>query len=254
MHRLDGAITCVSPSVKEFLGYTEREIRATKTQDLHLLCDIGFLSLTRDISHRKRDEQRVIEDDKLNVVGQLAAGIAHEIRNPLTTLKGFLQILEREKNPKKEYIHIMKEEIRRIEIITSEMLYLGKPAHDHKEACNILDIVKDVIALLLPETNLRDIPIRFANLLESDNLRIFCNTVQIKQVLINTIKNAMDASRKNDVIEVELSSERQKTAIRIIDQGSGIHPDNIVKEHNGIHVDSKLNEGTTFTLKFPVFR
>lgn len=252
----------------------------TRTDDHHRPNEIGFLSITRDITDRKRKEQRIIEEEKLNVVGQLAAGIAHEIRNPLTTLKGFLQILERAQTPKKEYIHIMKEEIHRIEIITSEMLYLGKPANEAKEACRAVDLVRDVIALLLPEANLKDISLRFANLLGHRDPLIFCNSVQIKQVLINTIKNAMDASSKYDEVRIELSQEQEEIVIRIIDQGNGIHPDdlkklgqpffttketgtglgllisyNIVKEHNGsIHIDSVWHHGTTFTLKFPVYR
>src|SRR5690606_24879350 len=80
--------------------------------------------IIRDISNRKRTEELILQSEKLTLAGQLAAGIAHEIRNPLTSLRGFLQLM-RSGTEKEKYYDIMGAELSRIELIVSELLMLS---------------------------------------------------------------------------------------------------------------------------------
>lgn len=95
-------------------------------------------------------------------------GIAHEIRNPLTTLKGFVEMIEYDTSFIKKYASIMKSQIERIQLITNEMLLLGKPINKKKERKKIANIVEDVITLLMPESNLKNIQLNFDNKLRED--------------------------------------------------------------------------------------
>ena len=94
----------------------------------------ALVTIGRDISQQKRTEAMLLKKEKLSVVGELAAGIAHEIRNPLTSLKGFIQLMHETDEVTKEYLEIMSKEIDRINQIVSELLVLAKPQsriHSH---------------------------------------------------------------------------------------------------------------------------
>lgn len=82
--------------------------------------------VSRDVSERKQAEELLRRTEKLSVVGELAAGVAHEIRNPLTTLKGFIQLLKRE-HPSMSHTDLLLDELDRIEGITNQLLSLAKP-------------------------------------------------------------------------------------------------------------------------------
>lgn len=84
----------------------------------------------------------------MNVVGQLAAGIAHEIRNPLTALKGFVQLFRSGTIPNEMFLNIMEAELERIDVISSEFLTLAQPANTDFTTVDIRDLVNDVIDLL----------------------------------------------------------------------------------------------------------
>ncbi|GAA4700612.1 histidine kinase dimerization/phospho-acceptor domain-containing protein [Brevibacillus fulvus] len=88
---------------------------------------VAYLLIGRDIREQKISEELILQTEKLSVAGQFAAGIAHEIRNPLTALKGFLQLLEKGTEDKTLYYEIMKAELERIESILNELLILARP-------------------------------------------------------------------------------------------------------------------------------
>ncbi|WP_342743326.1 histidine kinase dimerization/phospho-acceptor domain-containing protein [Metabacillus halosaccharovorans] len=91
----------------------------------------GWAVIYKDITDKKEAQELLIKSEKLSIAGELAAGIAHEIRNPITTIKGFLQLLQATGNEKQTYYDIMKSEIDRIELILSELLMLAKPQAVH---------------------------------------------------------------------------------------------------------------------------
>lgn len=169
----------------------------------------------------------IVQSEKMSIAGQLAAGIAHEIRNPLTSLKGFLQLLQAGVNQKEIYYQIMIEEIEKIEMITSELLFISKPMTDEKKIESIHSMVMDVIMLLKSQAHLKNIEIEWS---VDKDLHTYCDRSQIKQVLINIIKNAIEATDKVGVIKIEVQPSMDgDIEIDIIDEGPGISDDIIDK-------------------------
>lgn len=112
--------------------------------------------ISRDISERKKAEEILLQSEKLSIVGELAAGVAHEIRNPLTTIKGFIQLFKRE-NGADEINDLLLSELARIETITSEMLSLGKPQAVQLHRTNLRELVENTLELLSPQAHMENI-------------------------------------------------------------------------------------------------
>lgn len=223
--------------------------------------------------------ENMLQSEKLAAAGQLAAGIAHEIRNPLTSLKGFLQLLKSGSSStakRDAYLTIMLEELGRIEQILGELLVLSRPRAVQFAKARIAHLIRHVVLLLQPQAVMRGVEIRVRPI--SEKAYIYCDENQIKQVLINIMKNGIEAMDHGGTLSIEATADHDTAAIRIADQGSGIPPDKldrlgspffttkengtglgltvcyrIMRNHGGrIEVDSRLGEGTTFTLYLPV--
>lgn len=186
---------------------------------------IFYVCSVRDITEKKETEEMMIRSEKMSIAGQLAAGIAHEIRNPLTSIKGFLQLLQAGVNRKDVYYKIMIDEIEKMETITSELLFISKPLTDNKRQESILEMIKDVIELLRPQAKLRNIILD----IEGNDQLIFCDKSQIKQVLINIIKNAIEAMDEPGKIKVTIVEYDDNIKIDISDEGPGIDEEVIHK-------------------------
>ncbi|WP_261177956.1 ATP-binding protein [Anaerobacillus sp. CMMVII] len=213
--------------------------------------------------------------EKLSLVGQLSASIAHEIRNPLTTLKGFLQLIKSQGEFTPTYIDLMLSEMDRIESITSELLLLAKPQAIEFQEENMKDIIFDVVTLLQSQALMKNVEIIF---LYEEVGSIYCVSSQMKQVFINIIKNAIEAMSEAGVIYVRLTNlDKYYILIEVIDEGCGIPEElasniglpfystkekgtglgmlttyKLVNDHGGtITFDSKVGEGTTFKIQLP---
>lgn len=234
-----------------------------------------FIVVGRDITEKREMEEQLSKSEKLAVVGQLAAGVAHEVRNPITSIKGFIQLLE-EGIMKKEFFEVISREFKQVEKILEEFINLAKPKEIQLKKANIKTVLKEVETLLKPEANLKNVEI-FTEY--KQNLpQIMCDSNQIKQVFINIIKNSIEAIPKNGLVKIQSSIEGKNVLIRIIDNGIGISDERvqklgepfysnkekgtglglmicfrIVREHNGsIKVKSKENEGTTVEVRLPI--
>jgi len=183
-----------------------------------------YISSTKDITDKKEAEEMMIRSEKMSVAGQLAAGIAHEIRNPLTSLKGFLQLLQAGVSREDAYHNIMVDEIEKMENITSELLFISKPMTDHKEMVKLPEMIEDVVTLLQPEAKLKNIEIKMKQI-SSQNVN--CDRSQIKQVFINILKNAIEAMDAPGCIKISSQLQKQGMAIDISDEGPGI-PEEII--------------------------
>lgn len=238
----------------------------------------GFAVIIRDITEKKLAEQLLISSEKQSIAAQLAAGIAHEIRNPITSIKGFLQLLQRSKSTNHDkYFEIMFSEFDRIELIIRELLVLAKPQVTKFELKDIRTIIEDVMTLLEGQAHLNNIQI--ITIFELEEAYLNCDENQIKQMCINFIKNAIESMPNggNLTIELKLYGKNQ-VLIGIADEGFGI-PEQILKllgqpfyttkekgtglgfmvskkiveNHYGqLRVSSEVNKGTTIEVLLPI--
>jgi len=233
-----------------------------------------FVSSLNDISEKKGIEELMIRSEKMSIAGQLAAGVAHEVRNPLTSIKGFLQLLQAGINRNEEYYNIMIDEIEKIETITTELLYISKPITENRKMESLKDMIEDVVALLQSQASLKNINIDVS---QSINEYISCDRSQIKQVLINLIKNAIEAMDNEGKICIQVQSDESYVKVNIIDEGKGVPEDvihklgepffttkkngtglglmitkQLLERHNAsLNIERNKEKGSTFQMVFP---
>jgi len=233
--------------------------------------------VARDMSERKKAEEMLRQSEKLSAVGQLAAGIAHEIRNPLTSLSGFVQLLQHGSEQKEEYFNIMHSELKRIETIISELLILSKPQSVHLEKHNIKELLQHVVTLINTQAILNNVQIE-TKCCTDKSVFVLCEEDKLKQVFINLLKNSIEAMPKGGLITVQSKKVDNKLYIELIDQGNGIPQEQlerlgepfyttkengtglglmisykIIEDHNGhMKIDSKVGEGTKITIILPI--
>lgn len=200
---------------------------------------VGVTGYAKNVTKIKETEERLRRAEKLSVVGELAASVAHEIRNPLTSLKGFVQLLQKGDAEHTHYYNIMLNELDRINDIVSELLVLAKPQTLCFKKDNIISIVEDVKALLESQTNLYSAEIDISA--EQNLPLIECESNQLKQLFINLIKNSVEAGATK--IRVTMSrTEENMVLVRVRDNGCGI-PEQRIK-HLGEPFFSYKEKGT----------
>ncbi|MEO4054287.1 PAS domain S-box protein [Solibacillus sp. CAU 1738] len=233
--------------------------------------------ISRDNSYIKENEKLIIQSEKLKLAGEIAAGVAHEIRNPMTVISGFVQIMNEDKDsPYHPYTEIIKSEIERIDLIISEFLVLSKPQADTKEIIDVQNILNDIGLFFQIEFENRNI--EYYTKINTVNPFILGNRNQIKQVFINIMKNAIEAIQHDGKITLDIYDDKQNVYFAICDDGIGISDylverifepfyttkstgtglgmmitNKIVQEHNGfIKIRSKENVGTQIIISFPI--
>jgi signal transduction histidine kinase len=183
---------------------------------------VGNYVVLKDVTIFKRDS--LLLSEKQAVAGQLAAGVAHEIRNPITAIKGFLQLMMGEHNGDKMYFNIVESEINRVELILKELMVLAKPTKRKYESLDFGLLVEQVLTLMETQALLNDIQVE--RQIDFQKVTIVGDENQLKQVLINYIKNAIESMPNSGKIQiVGHIPVKGSVQIRIIDQGSGIPAD-----------------------------
>jgi PAS domain S-box-containing protein len=203
----------------------------------------GMFAIARDITLNRENEEMVVASEKLSVIGQLAAAVAHEIRNPLTSLKGFIQLMQTTNTINHDHLDIMLSEVDRIDLISGEMLILGKQQETHFRPERLDDILQQVLVLMEAQANLDNVSITYENLSEKP-LYVSGESNQLKQVFINIIKNAVEAIPPSRDGKVSITLEEQGTNAQVVvnDNGVGMEPGRI--EHLGEPFYSTKEKGT----------
>ncbi|MBP2642394.1 MAG: hypothetical protein H6Q67_281 [Firmicutes bacterium] len=182
----------------------------------------AIVSISRDITENKRTEEYLRNSDKLNAIGQLAAGVAHEIRNPLTTVFGFIQLLKRRNPSDNEHYALILSELERINFITNEFLVLSKPHVNNHFVKDLILIINDVVKLLKTRAIITNVEI--STDYSQSEIAVNCDENQLKQVFINVIKNGIEAMQTGGILLICTETDNKMVKIKFIDQGCGIEP------------------------------
>jgi PAS domain S-box-containing protein len=238
----------------------------------------SFIIYAIDILERKQAEESLMKAEKLALIGELAAGIGHEIRNPLTSIRGFIKYMRQDKeNIKDEFFDVIDTELESLNQIAGELMILSKPQVTQFERNEIISLLNEVIFLLEPEAF--SCGVRILKNYQCDEAFVYGEKHQIKQVFMNLMKNAIDAMQEKSYgkLIIECNQTDSEIVVKITDDGCGIPKEflknigepfyttkekgtglglmvsfRIIKNHNGsIVCESKEGEGTSFIMTFP---
>nr|WP_231510774.1 ATP-binding protein [Bacillus sp. UNC438CL73TsuS30] len=266
-----------------FLGIILHDYRVLLPVLIFAIIDaIAFILLIRFNSYidsltHVLDELR--QKEKLAVIGQMAAAIGHEIRNPLSSLKGFTQ-LQKERYPNtNDFYPIMIQEIDRINSIVNDLMYLGKPRAIEYVKSNIEEIIAYTLSITQQQAERHAVVME--TLIEGPLPPIDCDAKQLKQVFINLFKNAIEAMTEGGKIKINAKVLKgQKMYISIQDEGCGISEEvipnlgepfyttkkdgtglglmvsnQIIKDHKGsFNIRSHIGKGTKVEVILPIFQ
>lgn len=223
-----------------------------------------------------RSQEEMIRTEKMKMVGELAAGMAHEIRNPLTSIKGFIQLSKNQSYNIKPWYEVIMGEITRVGELTAEFLHFSKPHASNMRVESLTDCMTRVYSLC--ESEAASHGHLFMLDVSDEPIQIVMDRDKIIQVLINLIRNSFQAMEHTGSVRISLRAEERMAVVEIQDTGKGIADENlakifdpfyttkeegtglglslcqkIVEDHGGrITVHSELGIGTTFTLRIPL--
>jgi PAS domain S-box-containing protein len=283
-HRRDVPCTdCPMLSVLEHKTSTDHESIVLNGRIYHVyyypFCDIDgsflVLKLGIDITEQKHLRKEIARLDRLNLVGEMAAGIGHEIRNPMTTVRGFLQMLgEKDDCTKyKDYFELMIEELDRANSIISEFLSLAKNKAVEFKTQDLNRIVKVIMPLISADAMVTDKNIEVGLV---DIPKLTLDEKEIRQLILNLVRNGFEAMSPGGTLTIKTFSEGDEVVLAVQDQGEGIGPDvlerigtpffttkengtglglavcySIAARHGAkITVDTGSTTGTTFYVRF----
>jgi two-component system sensor histidine kinase AtoS len=239
----------------------------------------GGLLLLWDARGRQELEQAVLKAERLAIMGQLAAIALHEVRNPLSALQGYLQLLEKELEEVRqlEYVEIMLGALDRVNTLITNYLRLAKPGTPERRPCDMDELVSDLISLY--EVELKNRGISFLFSCDSDLPKVSLDRDQFYQVMVNVLKNAAEVTSQNGEIHVGIKylKEKDMAVFFVRDTGAGVSEDvlprifdpffttrdkgtglglyvcrEIVKNHGGgISVANNPDQGCTVTITIP---
>ncbi|WP_243387665.1 sensor histidine kinase [Bacillus kexueae] len=234
------------------------------------------ISVIEYIIENVRLRMRLIQSEKMSVVSELAASVAHEVRNPLTVVRGFIQLMDRKNGDKEsEYTKLILSELDRAQEIISDYLNLAKQEYIEKESLHFSKMIEEVSTLMLSYAHLKNIKLETSI---QPSLFVYGDEYKLKQVFINLIKNAIEATEDgNGKVVIEAYDSKDSVRVKIIDNGEGMSQEqlqrlgepfyslkekgtglglmvaySIIDLHNGhIQFQSTIHKGTTVRVSIP---
>lgn len=206
------------------MGETREGLLSTKIIEIEgEECVLRFIT---DITERVRLENEMIRLDRLNLIGEMAAGIAHEIRNPMTTVRGFLQLSNHSPHNPLQYIDLMLNELDRANAIITEFLNLAKNKVNDKQIQDLNPIIESLFPLIQAEALLSD---KYISLELGECPPLAMDEKEIRQMILNLALNGLEAMSAGGRLSIRTHTEDQAVVLEIRDQGSGIKPELIQK-------------------------
>ena len=244
---------------------------------------VGHVMILRDITESRRTAQQTIESERLNALTLLAAGVAHEIGNPLNSLHIHLQLMERkaqelEHNAKAELqqsIDVARSEVRRLDSIVTQFLRAIRPSQPRLHPENVNAIVEEAVRFFMPEIQDRDMVVEQE--LRADLPLLQLDREQMKQAFYNVIKNSLEAMKRHGTLRIRTDLDDKHVIVSFTDTGSGMSAENlsrvfepyfttkpsgsglgllivrrIVREHGGeLSIESTQGKGLTLAIRLP---
>ncbi|WP_404431588.1 ATP-binding protein [Sutcliffiella horikoshii] len=213
---------------------------------------VTAIMIIENLNMQMQLQHELQRSEKLKVVSELAASVAHEVRNPMTSTRGFLQLMSQDGNlnsSQKRYIDISIEELDRAQSIIQDYLSLAKPNKQGVDRINVSKELEHVVQLMSTYTTLNNTSIRHEI---EDELYIKANKDEMKQVLINLIKNAIEAIDKDGMVTVKASSSRGMVLIEIMDDGVGMTPQQVERLGTPFYSTKDKGTGIGLTISFQI--
>jgi signal transduction histidine kinase len=244
---------------------------------------VGHVMILRDITKSRRTAQQTIESERLNALTLLAAGVAHEIGNPLNSLHIHLQLMERSvaklhgkaRAELQQSIDIARSEVNRLDSIVTQFLRAIRPSRPQLRPESLNTIIEETVRFFTPEIQDRDITVKQE--LRSDLPLLQLDRDQIKQAFYNVIKNSLEAMKRHGTLYIRTDMDDTNVIVNFVDTGSGMSAGNlsrvfepyfttkstgtglgllivrrIVREHGGeLSIESNEGEGLTLTIRLP---
>ncbi len=206
-------------------------------------CEKTHHFIIKNINDRRQLEQQIIQADKLAALGELSAGVAHGINNPLGIILGYTQLVLKEEPQHKDDLKIIEKHVKNCQTVVSDLLAFSRKGSIKKANVDINMVIKDVVGFLSNHSNFRNVKIHL-DLCTGSYLNIMGNEQEMGQVIMNMLINAGHAIDGKGNINISTSTEKELILITIEDDGKGIEKRDLAKIFDPFFTTKPVGQGT----------